>query len=125
RPWRPTHEKRVTRPATSAVGGCTPGLQPEFAPQVDVAHVLVGHYLVRAAVSEQPAFADDVGPVADAKGFAHVVIGDENADIALGQVSDDVLDLAYRNRVDAGEGLVEQNIGGVGGQGAGNLHPPP
>lgn len=38
------------------------------------------------------------------------------------EVVNDLLDVTNRDRVDAGEGLVEQNELGVGRQGAGNLH---
>src|SRR5258708_2469555 len=54
---------------------------------------------------------DDVGAVGKTKGLAHVVVGDENADAALFQVADEVLNITDGDRVDAGEGLVEQHVG--------------
>ena len=69
--------------------------------------------------------ADDVGVVADAQGFAHVVVGDQHTDPAGLQEPDDVLDLQHGNRVDAGKGLVQQDETRARGQGAGNLHPAP
>ena len=51
----------------------------------------------------------DVGAIGDAQRFADVVVGDEHADAALLQVKDDLLDVGDRDRVDAGERLVEQD----------------
>ncbi len=38
-------------------------------------------------------------------------------------MTDERLDIGDRDRVDTGEGLVEQHEGGIGGQGAGNFQP--
>ena len=54
---------------------------------------------------------DDIGAVDQPKRFADVMIGDENADAALLQVMHENLDVGDRNRVDAGERLVEKNEG--------------
>src|SRR4029078_5989065 len=59
--------------------------------------------LGRRARRKNPALVDDVRTVADAEGFAHVVVGDEHADAALLQESDDLLDVEDRDRVDARE----------------------
>jgi hypothetical protein len=40
----------------------------------------VAQHLVRRAVGDDRAFADDVRPVADVQRFAHVVVGDQHAD---------------------------------------------
>jgi hypothetical protein len=37
------------------------------------------------------------------------VVRDQDAQVAIGQFADDALDLLDRNRVDAGEGLVQQD----------------
>src|SRR5690625_925701 len=71
------------------------------------------------------AFADDVGAFADIEGLAYVVVGDEDADAALAQMADDLLDIMHGNRVDAGEGFIEQNEGGVRRQGTGDFHAAP
>ena len=62
--------------------------------------------------------------VADAERFAHVVVGDEHADAAVLEEPDDLLDVEDRDRVDAGEGLVEQDEGGVGRERPGDLDAP-
>jgi len=53
------------------------------------------------------------------------VIGDEDADSAVPQVGDDLLDVDDGDGVDAREGLVEQDEGRVGGQGAADLQAAP
>ena len=55
------------------------------------------------------AAVDDIGAVDQSERFAHVVIGDQNADAATLEMAHEVLDVADRDRVDAGEGLVEQH----------------
>jgi hypothetical protein len=47
--------------------------------------------------------------VADAQRFAHVVVGDQHADVACLQEADDALDFAHGDRVHAGERFVEQD----------------
>ena len=70
------------------------------------------------------AAADDVGAVADAQRLAHVVVGDEHADVALGQVFHDALDIDNRNGVDARERFVQQHETRFHRQRAGDLHAP-
>ena len=67
-------------------------------------------------MGEDAAVVHDVGAVADAEGFAHVVVGDQDANAAIFQVPNDALDVADRDRVDAGEGFVEQDVAGTCGQ---------
>ena len=52
---------------------------------------------------------NDVGPVGDAQRLANIVIGDEQPDTPLFQVKDDLLDVSHRDRVDAGERLIEEH----------------
>jgi len=46
---------------------------------------------------------------ADAERLADVVVRDEHADVLVAQGADEVLQLAHRDGVDAGEGLVEED----------------
>lgn len=89
--------------------------------EIDLAHGLVGEDLGRFAVGDDAAFADDAGLLADVEGFPDVVVGQQDTDVFGLQVADEVFDVAYRDRVDAGEGFVEQQIARIGGQGAGNF----
>src|SRR3546814_15290211 len=85
----------------------------------------MGQRRVRSPLREHAAFAEDIRPVANAQGLADVVVGDQHADAAVLEVADDALDLPDRDRIDAGEGLVEQHQARIGGQGAGDLDPAP
>src|SRR4030095_14537795 len=49
----------------------------------------------------------------------------EHADATLPEASDDLLDLADGDGIDAGEGLVEQEVAWVGHERPGDLQPPP
>ena len=112
---------------------CSDGLQlvghelihPEVFAEIDLAHVGVLDDLGRRAFGQHPALADDVGAVADAERLAHVVVGDQHADAALLEEADDALDLDHRDRVDAGERLVEQDEARLRRQRARDLDPPP
>src|SRR5690554_2971529 len=93
-------------------------------PEIDLAYALVVDDLFGLAAREHRAVAEDVGMVADAQRLAYVVVGDEYADAAFLEVADDFLDVEHGNRVDAGEGLVEQDQARVGGQRARNFAAP-
>lgn len=94
-------------------------------PQIDPAHHLVGGQLLGAAGLEDFALEHQIGPVGDGEGLLHVVVGDEDADIAGLEAGNVVLDILHRDGVDTGEGFVEEDEFGVGGQGAGDLGAPP
>ena len=51
------------------------------------------------------------------------MVGDQHPDAARLEETDDALDLDHRDRVDAGEGFVQQDEARVGGQGARDFHP--
>ena len=48
--------------------------------EIDAAHIGVVHDFVGRAVGQHMAVADDVGVVANAQRFAHIVVGDQDAD---------------------------------------------
>src|SRR6478735_2233504 len=93
----------------------------EFLAQIDFAHLFVREYRRRRALGQYLAFAEDVGAIADAERLAHVVIGDQHADAAFLQMPHDALDLADRNRVHAGERLVQQHEARLGRERARDL----
>src|SRR5262245_58228729 len=93
--------------------------------QVDLAHVSVGRKLSRSARTEDMAIPENIGAIRDFQGLPHVVIGDEHADPAAREVRDDLLDVDHRDRVDAREGLVEQDERGLAREGPADLEPPP
>src|SRR6185437_3277002 len=83
-------------------------LKAEMLSQIDLPDVFIINNFVRRSRGQHTAFVDDVGPVADAQRLAHVVIGDHHADFAFLQEADDLLYVEHRDRIDAGERLVEQ-----------------
>lgn len=84
--------------------------------QVNFLDQLVGEDGFGVAFGDQLTVVDDVGGFADIQGFTDVVVSDEYADALGFQVMNDLLDVAYRDRVYAGEGFVEQDELGGGGQ---------
>ena len=82
--------------------------------EIEAAHIGIGDDLVGASMRQHLAGMDDVGAVDQAERLAHIVVGDQHADAARGQVPHELLDVGNRNRVDAGEGLVEQHVGWAG-----------
>src|SRR6185436_14417442 len=78
--------------------------------KVKAAYIRIINDLLRTALGQNFPGIDDIGAVGQAERLAHIVVGDQNADAATGQVADEVLDVAHRDRIDAGEGLVEQHV---------------
>src|SRR6187551_2330472 len=95
------------RRRTSANAIPTPSLvQPELSPQINPPDFLVGRQAVwRAALENHPAM-HDIGAIGDAQRLAHIVVRDEHADAAVLEVEDDLLNVAHRDRIDAGERLI-------------------
>ena len=91
-------------------------LQAKPFAEIDPAHVLVGHDLVRAALHQHLAVMHDVGAIDDLQRLPDVVVGDQDADAARFEVADDALDLDHRDRIDTGEWFVEQDEARLGGQ---------
>src|SRR5690606_30320630 len=74
-----------------AAGACTQLHFKVFA-QVDFSHFRVGNNGIGFAVSEHLACADNVGAIANAEGFAYVVVGNQDADVAAFEKANDALD---------------------------------
>ena len=70
---------------------------------------------------EDLTFEEQIGPVGDGERLVDVVVGDQDADAALFEVLHDGLDVFDGNRIDAGEGFVEEEEAGAQGEGAGDL----
>ncbi len=106
-------------------GGGVPAAGGEFEvevfAEVNAAHFGVVAELVGGAGAEDFALVDDVGAVGDGERFADVVVGDEDADAAVFEIEDDLLQLQDLNGVDAGKGFVEEEEIGVDDEGAADL----
>src|SRR3954471_18593772 len=118
--------RNVYRRCSKAVKGDkgrspAPSEKAEILAEVEAPDLLVRDDLVRPAFGQNAPGMDDVGAVGEGQRLAHVVVRDQHADAALGQVPDEVLDVADGDRVDAGEGLVEQHEGRIAGERPGDL----
>src|SRR6056297_3984797 len=82
--------------------------------QIDAPHGFVTNDLVRRSGHDDRSVMQDIGAVDDLEGLTHVVIGDQNADAARLEVGHEVSDIAHRDRIDARERLVEQDVTRVG-----------
>src|SRR2546429_3210307 len=105
--------------------GAPPGLKREPVAEVDLARDRVGGDLGGGAGHENLAVVEDVRAIGDRERLAHVVVRDEDADAALPQAADDLLDVPDRDRVDAREGLVEQEVLRVRDERPGDLEASP
>ena len=76
--------------------------QLEIVAEINFPHPLVLQNLVRLALGDDSPLVDDVGPIADAQGLAHVMVGDQDSDPPLTQELDDALDIDDGNGIDAG-----------------------
>ncbi|BBG30867.1 pyruvate decarboxylase [Zymobacter palmae] len=84
--------------------------------QIHVTDVLVGQDGIGIAFGNDLAITYDVGVIADIQRFTHVVIGNQNADAAVAQLTNDVLDFTHRDGVDAREWFIKQDERGIHGQ---------
>jgi len=81
----------------------------------------IHHQFRRTPLRENDAIVQDVRPVAQSERLAHVVIGEQYADAAVSQANEHEMERLDRQRVDAGEGLVEQEIARIACQAARHL----
>src|SRR5918992_5596198 len=100
-------------------------LHSEIFTQIYSANAVIIDNLLGMARCEHGALVDNVRAIADTERLAHVMVCYEHADAALLEEPNDALDVEHRDRVDAGEGLVEQDERGPGAERAGDLEPPP
>src|SRR5690606_5672740 len=98
-----------------------PSFEAELLTQIDRARPLAGRHLRGRALLEDLSARDDVGAVADAQRLPDVVVGDQHAETPPLQIRDLPLDLRDVDRIDAGEGLVEEDEGGPGDERARDL----
>src|SRR5262245_27153937 len=89
-------------------------LNPELVAEIDAPHVLVVDDLRGSAVGQHHAVMNDVGAADQIERLAHIVIGDQHADATLREMANQRANVVDRDRIDAGEGLVEQHEGWAG-----------
>ena len=69
-------------------------LEAEFLAKVKAAYIRIVDDFFRTALGQDLPGIDDIGTVGQAERFAHIVIGDQDADAAIGEVADEILDVA-------------------------------
>src|SRR4051812_5900966 len=99
-------------------------LKAEIFSEIEAPDLLIGHDGIRLAFRQDAAGMDDVGAVDQSQGLADIVVRDEHADAAAGQVAHEILNVADRDRVDAREGFVKQHEGRLASERAGDLATP-
>ena len=87
----------------------------EMFAEVNTAHIWVFDNLGRLALRQHTTFTDDASAIANAQGFAYVVIGDEHADAALFEKTNNALNINDRNGIDASKRLIQKNKSGARG----------
>ena len=65
----------------------------------------------------------NVCPIDEVERFTHIVVGDQHADAAVAQMADQLADVVHRDGIDAGQRLIQQDVGWVGRQRAGDFDP--
>src|SRR5690606_31928412 len=85
----------------------------------------IGKHGFGVARDNDLAGADDVAAIGDGEGFPFAVVGQQNADAAIAQAPDDVLNPVDGDRIDSGERFVEQDQFGATGQAAGDFQSTP
>ena len=77
--------------------------------KIDLGDGVIEHELAHGARHLHLSIEHDVRAVDDVEGLLDVVIADQHADAAMSQVGDDGLNVMNRDRVDAGEWLVQHH----------------
>src|SRR5437016_602131 len=85
-------------------------LKSEFLAKVKTAYIRIVNDLVRTALSQDFPGIDDIGAIGETQRFAHIVVGDQDADAAIGEVAHQILNVADRDRIDARKRFVEQHV---------------
>ena len=91
--------------------------------EVEAPHIRIGDDFLGCPMCEQLARMDDVSTVDHSERFTHIVIGDQDADAAACEVSDEVLDIGNRNRIHTSERFIQKHEIRPRGQGAGYFKP--
>src|SRR5438445_4793595 len=111
--------------SSRAISTLSLSFQLEPLAQVHAAGALRGGDLGWGARLQKAPLDEQDGAIADAQRLADGVIADEHAQPALAQFPDQPLQLVHRDRVDAGEGLVEEEEPRHGEQRPRDLRPTP
>src|ERR1700731_4294370 len=98
-----------------------PRLKAEFLAKVKTANIRIVDDFVRTALGQDLPGIDEISAVGQPHRLPHIVVGDQDADAAIGEMAHQILNVADRDRIDAGKGFVEQHVIGARGQRAKDL----
>src|SRR5581483_7641856 len=101
-----------------------PWLEPKMLAQIHPSHALIINDVLRCSIRQYRTVIDNVSAITNAKGLAHIVVGDQHADLPLLQKPDDALNVQHRDRIYAGKRLVEQDEAWMRRQCTRNFYPP-
>ncbi len=87
--------------------------------------MIVVHHLRGAAGEDCPSVFDQTGPIDDRNRFSNILIGQQYADAAFFEVEDHPAYAGDCQRIDAGEGFVEEDEGRFEGERPGDFTSPP
>src|SRR5690606_34672949 len=93
--------------------------------KVDLRHLVIPYQFRNRTGNPHASFVHDVCSIHDVERLFYIVVTDQYPDVALAEVGDDLLDVVHRDRVDPGEGLVEQHELRTAYQRPGDLQPAP
>src|SRR5450759_3083919 len=90
--------------------------QAERLAQVHLTHLGVGKDFFRRSGGDHSPLIYNICPAADAESFPYIVVGDEHADVAAGELADDALNVEHRERIDARKRLIKEHETRLGGE---------
>src|SRR5947209_9861767 len=93
-----------------------PPLEREALAEVKAPDLLVGDQRFGSTLEEHLTIVDDAGTIDDVERLADIVVGDQHADAAAPQLTDELADVGDRNRIDPGERLIEEHDRRFGGE---------
>ena len=92
--------------------------------QIDRPDLGIVQQCLGSALRNDLAFVDDVGTVTNIEGLADIMVGNQDTDTAVAQVSNDPFDVTYGNGIDPCKGFIQQHDLRRHGQGPGDLKAP-
>src|SRR5262249_31592186 len=98
------------RKAVASTTSAKAALQAEFFTQIKTAHIRVIHDILGAALHQHLARINDVSAISESQCLPYIVIGDEHADSAIGQMPNQSLNIANGDRINARKRLVQKHV---------------
>lgn len=96
-------------------------LKLKVSTQIKATDLRIGGHELCGSLTQDTPFKEKGGFVGDGEGLLHIVVRNQDTDIAALQGINDMLNILDRNRVDTGKRLIQQDEGRVGGKCPGHL----